>query len=83
MELSSIFDQFPVTLGDSEIADELTIEGESQVYRATDQTAAGEEEERAAAEQAAAAEGRRDESRTQILAMLRGLQSDFDSVNNK
>ena len=45
MEPSSIFDQFPVTLGDSEEIEEVTVEEESQVTRATDQTAAGEEEE--------------------------------------
>ena len=71
MESSSIFDQFPVTLGDSE-KDEVTVEGESKVSRATDQTAAGkeedclEEEEGAAAVQAA--EGRKDESRTKEMS---------------
>ena len=45
MESTSIFVQFPVTLGDNEEADEVTVEGESQVSRATDQTAAGQEED--------------------------------------
>ena len=57
MEPSSIFDQFPVTLGDSE----------DQVSH---QTAAGEEEEGAAAEQATAAEGRRDDSRTKVSTQI-------------
>ena len=74
VESTSIFDQFPVTLGGNEEADEVTAEGESQVSRATDQTAAGkeedclEEEEGAAAVQDAAAEGRKDESRTNVLS---------------
>ena len=55
MEPSSIFDQFPVTLGDSE----------DQVSH---QTAAGEEE--AAAEQATAAEGHRDDSRTKVSTQI-------------
>ena len=45
MESTSIFDQFPVTLGDSEEGEEVTAEWESQVSRATDQTAAGQEED--------------------------------------
>ena len=78
MEPSSIFDQFPVTLGDSEEIEEVTVEEESQVSRATDQTAAVEEEEgaaaaeqaTAAAEQATAAEGRRDDSRTKVSTQI-------------
>ena len=57
MEPSSIFDQLPVTLGDSE----------DQVSH---QTAAGEEEEGAAAEQATAAEGHRDDSRTKVSTQI-------------
>ena len=45
MDSSSILDIFPVTIGDNEIAKEVTVEGQSQVSRTTDQTVAGEEED--------------------------------------
>ena len=92
MESTSIFEQFPVTIGDNEEADEVTVEGESQVSRATDQTAAGkeedclEEEEGAAAVQDAAAEGRKDESRTEGRSLeecFRLILEKFDEMDNK